>query len=661
MSCTPVAVILLIIYQYCSGKVKAELTIRNLRKNEEKRNKVLTTCYAELFTLMDTDKSGYLGTTELIDLLRLVGYRDTNEHVISHPKALRLIRGICKDRYATEIPLGIFMKEIQSGHLQGQMTKYFQINEKVKKRKKKQSESMLHDGMAILTWNEQRKVVTTTFHVGMMILMLLHTPVSKKVFQYFDCDTIGAGEWGRSFLRVDYSIPCAEGTTLVAGYAMFLPFVLVVLLSFTLLLPTFLSVYMGIHRKKLYRPLVMLRIGWMYDRMSRGSEHWEIYEILRKMILTGLIVFFPRNPTVRACMCVLISTVATAGLNYHRPHKNYLVFWVDQICYLVALLMYVVAMVFGAGLDEKSKNTMGAVFVTLFVLLLLAFVATIVWTAMQVRRSDQVELFGGSLTEMMAEEDAVKATAFDASLDIGSHATRMMHTMKATQVVPAIYRQKNKQKFQHRAVAAQKKKKPVLSTLFDAGSFDASAFDVDSFDPNSLDPTEHAMSKHHSEIDDILGIAQKEEKLEHAAVIEAAAAAIEAATTATTATSAGKKSNNVEQAAAVDAEANAPEYFAIQSMLRKLSDEKFAKLLSKLSTHSDGTISPKRIKILLKRLRITNGNFVADFMLKKLSNDSGKTVSEEKFIAYARQSPDACDAVKELMHALRKNHRSTVL
>ena len=280
---------------------------------------------------------------------------------------------------------------------------------------------------------------------------------------------------------------------------------------------------------------------------------------------------------------------------------------------------------------------------------------------MQVRRSDQVELFGGSLTEMMAEEDAVKATAFDASLDIGSHATRMMHTMKATQVVPAIYRQKNKQKFQHRAVAAQKKKKPVLSTLFDAGSFDASAFDVDSFDPNSLDPTEHAMSKHHSEIDDILGIAQKEEKLEHAAVIEAAAAAIEAATTATTATSAGKKSNNVEQAAAVDAEANAPEYFAIQSMLRKLSDEKFAKLLSKLSTHSDGTISPKRIKILLKRLRITNGNFVADFMLKKLSNDSGKTVSEEKFIAYARQSPDACDAVKELMYALRKNHRSTVL
>jgi len=283
---------------------------------------------------------------------------------------------------------------------------------------------------------------------------------------------------------------------------------------------------------------------------------------------------------------------------------------------------------------------------------------------MQVRRSDQVELFGGSLTEMMAEEDAVKATAFDASLDIGSHATRMMHTMKATQVVPAIYRQKNKQKFQHRAVAARKKKKPVLSTLFDAGSFDASAFDVDSFDPNSLDPTEHAMSKHHSEIDDILGIAQKEEKLEHATVIEAAAAAIEAAmaaTTATTATSAGKKSNNVEQAAAVDAEANAPEYFVFQSMLRKLSDHKFATLLSRLSTHSDGTISPKRIKIMLKQLRITNGQVVADFMLKKLSNDSGKTVSEEKFIAYARQSPDACDLVKNLLIELRKVRRSTKL
>lgn len=53
---------------------------------------------------------------------------------------------------------------------------------------------------------------------------------------------------------------------------------------------------------------------------NRGGEYWEIHEVLRKMILTGLLVFVP--PYSRAAVAILVSVIVVANLNYVKPHKK---------------------------------------------------------------------------------------------------------------------------------------------------------------------------------------------------------------------------------------------------------------------------------------------------------------------------------------------------
>ena len=394
MSTTPIVVLMLLTYQFLRGRVQTALTIRKLKKDNKRRQIEIMKCYEELFQVVDTNKNGVLCANEVINLLKLVGYRDTKEHILSEKKAGRLIRGIAGSKYATEMTKEMFLSEIKSGKLAQDLDIIFSTHENIKRAKKNKSKSMIHSGIDVLAWNEKRKLVTTTFNIAMTVLLLLHTPVSKKVFQFFDCDQIGAGDWSKSFLRVDYSIPCSNAGKILPSYASFLPIVIAVLSSFTIAMPLFLSYSLWHNRQNLYKPMIILRFGWLYDRMRPGAEHWEIVEMTRKMTLTGLIVFFPQNPIIRACFCVCICVIHTAALNYYRPHKNTLVFWVEQICYIVALLLYVIAMVFETGLDERSAERVGSMFITILSFLFLGLMFALLRTIYLVRRADHTELFG---------------------------------------------------------------------------------------------------------------------------------------------------------------------------------------------------------------------------------------------------------------------------
>ena len=84
--------------------------------------------------------------------------------------------------------------------------------------------------------------------------------------------------------------------------------------------------YMICHRKHLTTPIVRRRIGFMMARFKKGTEWWEIQVLVRKVILTGMLVYLP--PTTRAALAVLLCLVAVILLNYFRPYCSKPVFWV---------------------------------------------------------------------------------------------------------------------------------------------------------------------------------------------------------------------------------------------------------------------------------------------------------------------------------------------
>merc|ERR1711865_1182800 len=68
----------------------------------------------------------------------------------------------------------------------------------------KKSNDLLHNKDHLVKWVLKKGIVSRTMAGATSLLLLAHTPVSRKVFQYFHCSEMG----GKSFMRADYSIEC---------------------------------------------------------------------------------------------------------------------------------------------------------------------------------------------------------------------------------------------------------------------------------------------------------------------------------------------------------------------------------------------------------------------------------------------------------------------
>ena len=100
--------------------------------------------------------------------------------------------------------------------------------------------------------------------------------------------------------------------------------------------------------------------------------------MFRKMVLTGIMVFAPRNPSIRAALCLVVCIVAQVNLNYFRPYRSNLVFWVEQAAYSMAAMMYISSILFLNNMSVKQEIALGlALIVTNVAFWLFAFWAVI--------------------------------------------------------------------------------------------------------------------------------------------------------------------------------------------------------------------------------------------------------------------------------------------
>ena len=144
-----------------------------------------------------------------------------------------------------------------------------------------------------------RKLFSMCLSILVQLFLLFHAPVSAKAFYYFDCHRLGDA---KSLLRKDYSLECYGDR-----YNEYLPFAWILLLGFALLVPFSLSGFLFYHRNELHTPITRAKIGFLYKRFHVGSEFWEIHELVRKMILTGLLIYLP--PSVRPPSAIVVSLI----------------------------------------------------------------------------------------------------------------------------------------------------------------------------------------------------------------------------------------------------------------------------------------------------------------------------------------------------------------
>jgi hypothetical protein len=218
-------------------------------------------------------------------------------------------------------------------------------------------DSHIKDHAWLVKWTIFKKLWANALAGATMLLMLAHTPVSRKVFQYFHCNNLA----GKRYLFADYSIRCYSDS-----WWAFLPVVLVVLVCFTILLPASISVYLYRHWDQLYTVRVQQKVGWLYQAYRRGAEFWQVHDVILKMILTGMLIYIPdgARPTAGAMICI----IAVANLNYFRPHKTNVLFWLTELTFVASAFKYITALMIESSAHnpdatEEDIDTVGSLLI----------------------------------------------------------------------------------------------------------------------------------------------------------------------------------------------------------------------------------------------------------------------------------------------------------
>ena len=340
MGSVPYFIVLMATLYFVWQKCTLNYRLKHMSKAESQRRH--EDAYLDAFLLSDKDDSGVLSPHELAELLNHELHLDhfrKGKFKIDVTHALKIIKKIAGHNDTMEMPLMMFLEAMENETLDKAVNEVCELPVNHRDSGKD----------AMLRYVMNRGMFGASFMLASHMLLLAHAPVSKKVFIYYLCRDIG----GRSFIRSDYSIQCYTGE-----WKSFEPAVMFVLVTFTVGFPVLLMVMMFWNRNRLYRRDVYARMGFLYERYIRGAEWWEIHEMLRKVVLTGLLLFTSERPMVRAVLATLVCCLMIINLNFFQPHRNLIVFWVEQLANLSATIKYLFAVVIaGGGGDLDGGNS----------------------------------------------------------------------------------------------------------------------------------------------------------------------------------------------------------------------------------------------------------------------------------------------------------------
>lgn len=349
MSTMPLFIILWAISDLCTAK---KSMINRVEKIEDQEKEMLLVeSYHKLYHLADANGSGTINCVELSSVLKNVGWIVTprEAHFVIQHFHDDGSREWTDERGHVVLTEEEFVEAMLNGKFEESIHKQ-KIASSQSEKEEKSSHFLLSDPKKLIEWVMMQKIMSQSLAGATALAMLAHTPVSRKVFQFFHCNDIS----GRFFLRADYSIECW-----MPDWFAFLPIVLVVLGTFTLGLPAVLCYYLYSHRDRLYSISVQQKIGWMYDPYHKGVEFWQVHDVMLKMILTGLMIYVPSY--ARPSIASMVTVCAVASLNYFIPHKNRVLFWLTQLSFVTTVFKYLAALMIKVGSygDDESSSPEG--------------------------------------------------------------------------------------------------------------------------------------------------------------------------------------------------------------------------------------------------------------------------------------------------------------
>ncbi|KAG5193174.1 hypothetical protein JKP88DRAFT_240807 [Tribonema minus] len=264
-----------------------------------------------------------------------------------------------------------------------------------------------------------QRLVEKDRNAALAFTFLIFAGVSVTVFQTFACDELMY--ISKSYLRADYSIECY--TPEHTAYRIFAGvMVLIYPIGIPALYMSTLWRCFGAHRDHGRTSELAKASSFLWEPYRAHAFHWEVVECLRRLMLTGLLVFImPGTPGQSAVACVF---AFFTGFVYEsvRPHGERSDMWLYKLGYSIIFVTYFLSLLMQVSYtDEQSEAIIGNLLIALNVLLLVLALGQAILVLTSVRAQDgpvqQTSMFGilhrsSRLTE--SEVDAVQVEVEDA-------------------------------------------------------------------------------------------------------------------------------------------------------------------------------------------------------------------------------------------------------
>ena len=214
MMLLPLAILGLAAMEFKCSRRSDRIKLSKMTAAEKKKH------YAEalhvLFQLADNDNSGHVDPTELSAILTQLGWpikMETSREVMAATVGAKtdkngMLHLLTEDAFVTAMTNGRMIDTLVQKNVARRRTRTVLIKKKSlinplgATQTVHETRATLDTEDRLVAWTVRRQHAAAAFSGAVQLLLLAHTPVSRKVFQWFHCNDIA----GRIFLRADVSI-----------------------------------------------------------------------------------------------------------------------------------------------------------------------------------------------------------------------------------------------------------------------------------------------------------------------------------------------------------------------------------------------------------------------------------------------------------------------
>jgi hypothetical protein len=349
MACFPGVLVLYAVFKYLRNRCESYKRVHN--SNEALHERLWHKASGMAFDVVDHEGDQSVNAGELIELFHHLGVKldkpSANKIIMEWSDNKPLIVEDFHGREIMELTRHNWLRNVNSD-----------LGHRLIHRKEQDK---------AIKWTDNFQTISVALASVGELMLAIHAPVSQAAFEWFWTTQLG----NRYVLKVDPGVWYGD-----AYWMKIVPVALFVLLVLTIGLPLILFVGLLTHRQNLDSLTSLSRFGWMYDRYSPGAEWWGLHEVVRKCILTGMLIYI-NLIELRVAIAAFVSVIAVLNLNFWAPFRNKTVFWVSQAAFVTTTLKYLVAM-FRLSNEhnpeaDKWSEIVGTFLITMDVLTFLCF------------------------------------------------------------------------------------------------------------------------------------------------------------------------------------------------------------------------------------------------------------------------------------------------